>query len=350
MGSELDSHGGLNHPDLPLGIAAAAPQAVDLAGFSAPTLPQLTINSDGWLSGDGVKLEPAGIHFGSGWRLGHPIGVLNHFTVGCGDPHDTLVSRGVSAHGCTLQDATFVQYVSFKDLSFHAYDQAFFTIGWENAALPGVCDFNVNMLARLAQLNATIIKWVADTYNFQIPIKRAPGASLTDPGIKCHCDGLAPGSTWDPKGHYDAPWKATGDPIDQWVWSSARTALNRSPWSSDDFISAVQQYALGGDPDEMAYQDYKEGYRFAVSTPNAENPPDGHTDDWQFGFRIRRFIESQEGNPGPKGEPGPRGEPGPKGEPGPRGLRGVAGEAGPADPNHIHTFGNLGRKTSKPTV
>lgn len=351
--STLDSHGGVPHAESPalLGVAAVARPAP--SSLSIPDLPSVTVNKDGWIQGPNTKLEPAGIPFGTGWHFGHPIGVLNHFTVGCGDPHDTLVSRGVSAHGCTLQDGTLVQYVSFKNLSWHAYDQAYYTVGWENAAFPGVCDFDEHMLARLAQLNAAVIGWTKDTYGFDIPIKRAPGWHF-EPGIKSHADGLEPGSTWDPKTHWDAPWQATGDAINQWVWSSARTALDRSPWSSDDFIQAIQHYA-GGGTEEMAFNDYKEGYRYARDHNDTE-PPVGNTDDWIFGFMVRRFVESQAGKIGPKGPPGtpgPEGPTGPAGAMGKDGLRGLKGPMGPPGKDggmqpHVHPYGSFNKKTGLP--
>ncbi len=239
-----DSHGGQPFPPPNVALLTAAITTPPFP-LAASTPPALSITADGWISGPGTKRNPTNISSGSGWHYGHPIGVLNHFTAGCGDPHDTLVSRGVSAHGCTLQDATLVQYVPFTRLSWHAYDQAYYTVGWENAALPGVCDWDVAMLARLAQLNAEIVKWVKDTYGFDIPVQRSPGWGYV-PGIKCHADGLAPGSPWDPKGHWDAPWKATGDPISSWVSSGELMALDRSPWSSAQFIDAVK---AGGDTD-----------------------------------------------------------------------------------------------------
>lgn len=341
--STLDSHGGtaFADPDVLLLTALATPPLHAPVAASAP--PALTVTKDGWLSGPGTRIESAGIQSGSGWHYGHPIGVLNHFTVGCGDPHDTLVSRGVSAHGCTLQDGTLVQYVPFTRLSWHAYDQAYYTIGWENAALPGVCDFNLNMLNRIAQMNAAVIGWTKATYNFDIPIQRAPGWHY-DAGIKCHTDGLEPGSPWDPNGHWDAPWQAQGDAIAQWTSSSEQAALNRSPWSSQEFIQAVQQYASGGSPDEMAYQDYKTGYRYAKDNPKAVTPPANSNDDFSFGFTERRFIETQSGQRGPEGPTGPAGPPGP------RGAQGPAGPHGPVDPVHVHGYGIGNKRRSTPPI
>lgn len=249
MDYRLDSHGGLamEVPDVPRLSLRAPILAGPLDLSDLPALPPLEVDADGWLRGELVVREPEGIKSGTGWAEGHPVAVLNHFTVGCGDPHGTLVERGVSAHGCTLRDLTLAQYVPFTRLSFHAYDQARYSIGWENAVSPGTCDWTVGMLARLAQLNAAVIRWVEEHYGYAIPAERKSGGDLRAAGIKCHADGLAPGATWDPRGHWDAPWQASGDAIVAWVSPAQQAALDRSPWSSGDFVAAVRHYLTGGD-------------------------------------------------------------------------------------------------------
>lgn len=285
-----DSHGGAPHPRPPalppLGLAVTVPS---FAPVAFETLPPLAVTPDGWITGLGTQREPDGIVSGSGWREGHPIGILNHFTAGCGDPHDTLVSRGVSAHGCTLQDGSLVQYVPFTRLSFHAYDQAFYDIGWENSASPMACDFNQHQLCRLAQLNAAVIAWVADTYGFAIPIARAPGAAFTA-GLKCHADGLAPGSAWDPKGHWDAPWRASGDPIEVWVSTGERQALDRSPWSADDFVAAVTHYAGGDDMAILTDDEQMELRGVLRRLHRAGKPGDGAPDKVKEGFTATDSV------------------------------------------------------------
>jgi hypothetical protein len=263
----LDAHGGVQHQDRSHLLVATAADLAALgeqnarARLQAVQLPKLSVTADGWLVGDKVRHEPIGSpEYSNAWRAGHPIGVLDHFTDGCGDPFGTLKSRGVSVHGCVMQDASIVQFAPFTVGTAHAYDQAFYTIGIEHAAAPGIaCEFMVPMLERSAQLNAAILDWIGTHYGVAIPTVRSPGWHYT-PGIKAHADGLEPGSPWDPKDHWDAVWQAEGDPIKAWLWASAVAALNRSPWTSADYIAAVARYRGEGDPVSQEVDDLIAGF------------------------------------------------------------------------------------------
>lgn len=67
----------------------------------------------------------------------------------------------------------------------------------------------------------------------------------------------------------------------------------------------------GEDEDEMAYADYKAGYRWAKNHPGEPNPGN-EGDDFNFGFSVRRYIEGARKLPTPvPGPAGPAGPPGP---------------------------------------
>jgi hypothetical protein len=303
-----DSHGGAKLAErehlldlLPAEREQLAAAAEARAALERVRLPKLSATRAGWLQGAGVKREPlpAANAANGSWHFGYPIGFLNHFTDGCGDPFATLKSRGVSVHGCVLQDGSLVQYFPFTVCTAHAYDQAVYTLAFESAAAPGVgCEYTVPMLERMAQVNAVALDWIRDVYNVDIPTVRSPGWHY-EPGIKCHTDGLEPGCPWDPKDHWDAPWKAEGDPIDKWIWRSAREALNRSPWTSQQFIDAVKRYrgeedelALLSDKDQKDIKAFLDGVRGMGSKKDPSKPASATGAGQRVAHAVRKIEDA----------------------------------------------------------
>src|SRR6266511_3291405 len=123
------------------------------------------------------------------------------------------------------------------------------------------------MLEAMAELAATCMDWAQERFGTKIPTVRSPGGGFGT-GIKCHTDGIAPDATWDPKRHWDAPWKAEGDAIDQWLWKGGRDLLNRSPWTSKQMIDAIKvhrgeeaELALLSDEDQQNLKTFLETLR-----------------------------------------------------------------------------------------
>jgi len=165
------------------------------------------------------------------WGGGQPLSILNHYTVGCGDPSGTLAAEGLGVQFYVDRAGKVHQLIDAAHWCWHAYEMSHHAVGIEHVAYPGTCDLTVPQLEASAKLNA----WLCKT--FGIPAVRAPGASLYKRGIGSHNDGLEPGhNTWDPNGHYDGIWKADV----AWVQGGERTLLNRSPWTAGQFITAVK--------------------------------------------------------------------------------------------------------------
>jgi hypothetical protein len=165
-----------------------------------------------------------------------PLGIIDHFTAGCGDPYGTLqagklgVTFFVDSTGKVSQYATMGQWV------WHAYSASMHYVGVEHECLPGSCDLTVAQLQASARLNA----WILDVLN--VPTIRSKGVAFTA-GIKAHFDGLENPAAWNPRRHWDGIWKADVS----WLASSLVTALNRSPWTATQYLGAVAA-ARGGKP------------------------------------------------------------------------------------------------------
>lgn len=199
----------------------------------ADKLPSFRVTQEGWL----VRV-PRHTGLASGSRF-PDRGSLLHFQAGCGDPYSTLKIRGVSAHLSVQRTARPIQYESFRRQTFHAYDAADHYAGFETAVLPRSCDMTVDMLEALAAIVAAHLDWLEAETGRRAPTRRVPGAPIGPRGIKCHADGLAPGASWNPARHWDAPWKAEGDPISRWVSAAQAQSLDRSPWTSRRFLRVV---------------------------------------------------------------------------------------------------------------
>ncbi len=160
-----------------------------------------------------------------------PVGIVHHFTAGCGDAWVTLNQRQVSSHFWVGRDGSVEQYVDTDDRAWHAGGANELFIGVEHQALPGTCDLTDTQLYMSAALSA----WLCWMYG--IPLQRSYGAPLT-PGFKAHNDGLDPAATWNPNRHYDGIWK----PDVPWVTGLDRAMLERSPWTWDNYAWAVYYY------------------------------------------------------------------------------------------------------------
>lgn len=197
----------------------------------------------GRLSGMNVRFRELPWHTHD-WPYGPPIGVLLHFTAGCGDPHSVLLSRHASVHGGVLrpEDGGYTdQYVTLNDYGYHAYEASRRFFGIETVAMPGICDVTVGQLQRLARLTAFLAEHAEQVWKVNIPTRRSPGCEFV-PGIKFHSDGLEPGCDWDPNRHWDSPLKASGDPTSAWVGENLTRLLDRSPWSWEHFQKRVRWF------------------------------------------------------------------------------------------------------------
>jgi len=217
--------------------------------------------TDGWV--EEAKHEPV-VYHSNGWPHGNPRGVMLHFQAGCGDPFDSFNEKHNSAHFSIQRDASVIQYVSLRDMSWHAHEGSNFFFGIESAVSPPVCDYTVPMLEAMAELAATCMDWAEAQFGTPIPTVRSPGAAF-DPGVKCHNDGISPDSLWDPKRHWDAPWKAEGDAISKWTWEGGQKLLNRSPWTSQQMLDAIKghrgeevELALLNDEEQQDLKDFLE--------------------------------------------------------------------------------------------
>ncbi len=194
-------------------------------------------------AGDSVSTYPKAIQHPVGnvphtsWATGKPTAVLNHFTVSCGSLWPGAGRFNIDGIGPQFgirRDGTVCQYVDPATIAtWHAFDESKHAVGIEWEASPPSCPITVEQLRAGAELNA----WLCTT--FGIPPIRCPGIAF-GPGIKVHTDGLEDGGkAWDPNGHWDGIWKATGDDIAAWASPPQRAALDTSPWTSELFVAAV---------------------------------------------------------------------------------------------------------------
>jgi hypothetical protein len=139
---------------------------------------------------------------------GHPIGVMEHFTAGCGtDLSGIIQDRGyvICNFSVTLEGAIY-QYVPLNRGTWHAHETGENLCGIECSGLPGTCNLTQPQYEALVDLNAAIVQAVKNIYDFDIPYKHVGGCSITTPGYKEHCDGALPDRCgWNPKVHCDNP-------------------------------------------------------------------------------------------------------------------------------------------------
>lgn len=185
------------------------------------------------------------------WTDGKPRNILNHLTAVCGSTwpgFGRFLNEGIGSPFGIKRDGTVAQYVDLTASTWHAFGESHYGVGIELDASPATgCPVLPVQIDALVALNA----WICKT--FGIPAVRAPGVAYSR-GIKCHTDGLEDGGkTWDPNGHYDAPWKATGDAIAGWIPAGTRAILDRSPISSGAFCIRVADIVQGDDmtPEEV---------------------------------------------------------------------------------------------------
>ncbi len=135
---------------------------------------------------------------------GRPIGVLWHYTAGCGaDISGVLKARGISVTFSVDRDGHIYQYVPIGKAAWHAYDASHYYVGIEHSALPGTCDLTHPQLFASVQLSAAIVEWSRRANGFAIPLRKLePPVSASDfaPGFLDHKDG---DSTWNRNGHTD---------------------------------------------------------------------------------------------------------------------------------------------------
>ncbi len=151
---------------------------------------------------------------------GHPIGILWHYTAGCGsDISDVLKSRGISVTFSVDRDGHIYQYVPIGKAAWHAYDASHYYVGIEHTALPGSCELTDVQLEASAALSAAIVEWTERAHGFRVPLRKlAAPISIADfaPGFLDHRDG---DPSWNRNGHTDALYR--------WTWAEYLGAVRR---------------------------------------------------------------------------------------------------------------------------
>jgi hypothetical protein len=172
-----------------------------------------------------------------------PIGCLCHFTASCADS-STFGWVAQGSHFLVRSDGGVEQFADTSDLVWHAIQASFYYFGIEHAANPPnpyssspYCDLTIPQLSASAALCA----WLS--LMFGIPVRRSLGGSFA-PGFKSHFDGRDPSTNWNygyPYGrHWDGIWKP--DIPASWLDNSELAALNRSPWTWEQFGWVVNSY------------------------------------------------------------------------------------------------------------
>lgn len=231
--------------------------------------------------------------FQRGWKEGRPLGVILHFTAGCGDVWAGLRDRGLSVHVGVRRDGSVEQFVDLDDVAFHARDASFLYYGIETVANPPrpqdegrglvLCDITEAQLRQVARVAAFMLDVAENKSGKDIPTERAPGFAFTR-GIKCHADGLEKPEVWNVKIHWDCPVRAGDDDIVQWIDPGMRTALERSPWGWDEMLSEIRRHrgeapaARGMEP--SAEGEHREGTFMGIEFANEE----------EFGVALRRQL------------------------------------------------------------
>jgi N-acetylmuramoyl-L-alanine amidase-like protein len=174
-----------------------------------------------------------------------PLGVLDHFTAGCGDPYGTLAGEGYAVAFYVARDGAVEQYHATNVWGWHARQASSVYYGIEHEGYPTRCDLTEAQLEASAALNAWLFGEVLAYTPEQLA--RSKGQRFTI-GVKSHNDGLEDANNWDDAHHWDGIWKADAD----WLDARTRAALNRSPWTSATYISKVKAYMRGGGEDDVA--------------------------------------------------------------------------------------------------
>lgn len=148
---------------------------------------------------------------------GHPIGVMEHYTAGCGtDLSGLMQSRGyVICNFSVDQSGKVYQYTPLMRGSWHSYEASESYVGIEFSALPGSCPLNAKQREVGVKLNAAIVVAVKNLKGFDIPLRHVSGCPINTAGFKEHADGAMPDRCgWNENVHCDNPvaWWAGGKP------------------------------------------------------------------------------------------------------------------------------------------
>ncbi len=146
---------------------------------------------------------------GGRWPKGHPIGIVFHYTAGCGsDLSAVFQNRRVSAHFSVDREGNIRQYVPLDEVAYHADRANGYYYGVEHTALPGTCDLTDEQLEASAMLAAALVHYVTRRWGFNIPLRKIEGPDLRA-GFHDHADG--DGVTWNLNRHVDRLYR--------WTWA-----------------------------------------------------------------------------------------------------------------------------------
>jgi N-acetylmuramoyl-L-alanine amidase-like protein len=206
-------------------------------------MPKPYVISNGWFSevyGHAVKKHDCDEPGMSAFDY-RPIGIMEHYTAGCGDNlSDLMRSRGYVI--CTFsidRDGTIRQYTPLFRGAWHAYDASEKYVGIEHAGLPGSCNLTKDSLASSIKLNAAIVVACRDLRDINIPLKHIGGCNIGAAGFKEHVDGAIPDRCfWNESVHVD-------NPVGVMYGAKAGTANNG--WSK--FFEDIDATMRGGGDD-----------------------------------------------------------------------------------------------------
>jgi hypothetical protein len=190
----------------------------------------------------GAKREELPGNCLAGLWASKPQGVIEHYTVGRGDPFGTLKSEGLGVIACIMRDGSVIQYAPSDHWEWHARDASSRYFGVEHEA-----QYASDLTTAQMEASAKFTAWLMGTVLGRptSDVKRSKGIDYTV-GIKAHFDGLEDGGTkWDSAIHWNGVWKCDVS----WVTGSLRTSLNGAPWTAATYISKVQGNMTGGGDD-----------------------------------------------------------------------------------------------------
>lgn len=172
---------------------------------------------NGWFStvnGREVIRRPVRAKGGT-WKHGHPVGVVWHYTAGCGsDLSAVFEARRVSAHFSVDREGRIYQYVPVDEVAWHADRANSLYIGIEHTAYPGKCDLTDEELRASADLVAAVVEYVDRKWDYRIPLRKINGPDLV-PGFHDHADG--DGVSWNLNRHTDKLY--------HWTWEQYLDAV-----------------------------------------------------------------------------------------------------------------------------
>jgi len=157
----------------------------------------------GWFrSANGVQVKKSAVPNHSGaFPDGRPHGVVFHYTVGCSDDiSPALKARGISVHFSVGRTGIIYQYVSVRNVAWHADNANDHYVGIEHAAYPGTCDLTSKQLETSALLVAALREYYELRRGFSWPLNKIDGPALKA-GFHDHRDG--DGELWNYNGHTD---------------------------------------------------------------------------------------------------------------------------------------------------